>query len=426
MSGVAATPASPLADWWRWLRNPAFWMPVADTFAILTAASLPWSTSAVGIFTACWLGSSALIIDYPAWFRSLKQPICAMPLALFALATVGILWSEASWSAGLHALAPAVKLLYLPGLFQYFARSTRGMWVFAAFLASCTLLMVMSWLVLLDPGISLQRELPQRGIFVKNYIAQSQEFTLCAVVLAYPIYKLVLQRRIGPALALSAIALALIVNMVFVIASRTALVTTPLLLSLFAVLHLSRRTSLLMLGAAIVLAGLSWVASPQLRATVNSTFVQYQLYKEHNVGNSTGLRLEFLQKSLRFMQEAPLLGHGTGSIRTLFEHAAVGSPDHASGFVVENPHNQTLYAGVQWGILGIVVLWAMWLSHLLIFRGQGLVAWIGLVVVVQNILTSQLNSHIFDFHEGWMYVLGVGVAGGMVLGARSQPRTPDP
>ena len=26
-------------------------------------------------------------------------------------------------------------------------------------------------------------------------------------------------------------------------------------------------------------------------------------------------------------------------------------------------------------------------------------------------------AHIFDFHEGWMYVLGVGIAGGMTLAA---------
>jgi hypothetical protein len=37
---------------------------------------------------------------------------------------------------------------------------------------------------------------------------------------------------------------------------------------------------------------------------------------------------------------------------------------------------------------------------------------------VQNIFTSLFNSHLFDFHEGWMYVLGVGVAGGMTLRAR--------
>jgi O-antigen ligase len=46
-----------------------------------------------------------------------------------------------------------------------------------------------------------------------------------------------------------------------------------------------------------------------------------------------------------------------------------------------------------------------------------------LMVVVQNFFTSLFNSHIFDFNEGWMYVLGVGIAGGVVLKARgSEPR----
>ena len=66
----------------------------------------------------------------------------------------------------------------------------------------------------------------------------------------------------------------------------------------------------------------------------------------------------------------------------------------------------------------MILLWALWLTHLALFRGETLAAWVGLMVVVQNMLTSLLNSHLFDFHEGWMYVLGVGVAGGMVLRAR--------
>ncbi len=81
---------------------------------------------------------------------------------------------------------------------------------------------------------------------------------------------------------------------------------------------------------------------------------------------------------------------------------------------------------MQWGVVGIVVLYAMWLSHLLLFRGEGLMAWIGLMVVVQNIFTSLFNSHLFDFHEGWMYVLGVGIAGGMVLKTGSREATPGP
>ena len=121
-----------------------------------------------------------------------------------------------------------------------------------------------------------------------------------------------------------------------------------------------------------------------------------------------------------------MIGHGTGPTRGLFDASRRSPAVSAGSEVIGNPHNQTLNVAVQWGIVGVVVLYAMWLLHLLLFRGEGFVAWIGLLVVVQNIFTSLFNSHIFDFHEGWMYVLGVGVAGGMVLraGSRGEVREP--
>jgi O-antigen ligase len=44
-----------------------------------------------------------------------------------------------------------------------------------------------------------------------------------------------------------------------------------------------------------------------------------------------------------------------------------------------------------------------------------LAAWFGTIIVVQNIVSSLFNSHLFDFTSGWLYVFGVGVLGGMVL-----------
>ena len=43
----------------------------------------------------------------------------------------------------------------------------------------------------------------------------------------------------------------------------------------------------------------------------------------------------------------------------------------ASNDVIGNPHNQTFNVAMQWGIIGVVVLYAMWLLHLLLFRGEG-------------------------------------------------------
>ena len=399
-----------------------------DLIAVLVAALLPWSTSGVAIGMVLWLVALAATLELRPFLRSLKRPICALPIALVALAAIGTLWSDAPWGARIYALSPATKLLALPFLLYHFERSTRGMWVFIAFLASCTLLMVVSWIVAFDPSLSLKRpdEPGGRGIFIKNYIAQSQEFALCAVALAYPIFHLLRMNRIWQALALGAISLGFIVNMAFVIVSRTAMVTMPIMLAVFALLHLKRRTSLIIFGALVVLAGLAWAASPQLQQTADTFLRDYRLYKTENVPTSIGIRLEFWKKSLGFLAEAPLIGNGTGSTRGLFEKAATGATYSATSQVIGNPHNQTLAVAVQWGAAGIILLYAMWLAHLLLFRGEGMATWFGLLIVVQNIFTSLFNSHLFDFHEGWMYVLGVGVAGGMVLQGRARGEAGEP
>ena len=159
----------------------------------------------------------------------------------------------------------------LPFLFYHFERSARGMWVFIAFLVSCALLMVMSWLVLMYPGLTLKQGDVERGIFVKNYIDQSQEFALCAVVLAYPVVTLLRDGKIWQALLLIAIAASFVANMAFVIVSRTALVTMPVMLAVFALMHLKGRTSVMLFSAAIVLGALAWLASPQLQATTENS-----------------------------------------------------------------------------------------------------------------------------------------------------------
>ena len=402
--------------------DPAARIRNVDLIAVLVAVLLPWSTSGVSIGMVLWFAALATTLELRPFLHSLKRPICVLPIALVALAVMGTLWSDAPWNARTYALSPATKLLLLPFLFYHFARSTRGMWVFIAFLASCTLLTVASWMVAIDPSLSLKApgEPTGHGIFVKNYIDQSQEFALCAIVLAFPIITLLREGKIRQSLLLTLVAANFIVNMVFVVVSRTALVTLPVMLAVFAMAHLKWRTNVMLFVAAAVFGALAWTVSPQLQATTDKFTRDYRIYKELNQPTSIGLRLEFWEKSLRFFAEAPVIGHGTGSTRGLFEAAATGPAVLAQAQVIGNPHNQTLNVAVQWGTIGVVVLYAMWLSHFALFRGEGLAAWIGLMVVLQNMFSSLFNSHLFDFHEGWMYVLGVGIAGGMVLRARSE------
>lgn len=416
-----STTAPPMSLLRRYWRDQALWTTIADVFAILTALSLPWSTSLVAIFVLCWLGAVAWVMDWPAYGRLLTQPICYLPFALVGLALIGTLWSDAAWSTRLQAVSPTLKLLVLPGLFYHFERSSRGMWVFAAFLASCALLMVMSWVVAYDPSLSLKgAQSDARGVFVKNYIDQSQEFALCAIALIYPSLQFARSGKSGLSLLVALLAAGFIGTMAFIVVSRSAIVTIPIMLAAVALVHMRLRTTLIIIGVMIALVGVLWMTTTDLRWGPKKLLRDYEVYKTERSVTSVGLRLEFWKKSLQFFSQAPVLGHGTGSLRPLFERAATDYVESTQNGVISNPHNQTLNVAVQWGTIGVILLYAMWLAHLLLFRGQGLVAWIGLLVVVQNMFTSLFNSHLFDFHEGWMYVLGVGVAGGMTLAARQR------
>lgn len=394
-------------------RNTAAWTKAADIAVVLMAISLPWSTSLVAIFAGIWLLLLIPTIELRDFFETLKRPACVFPILLFALAVVGTLWAmDTPWAARLQGINPVAKLLAVPILIRHFEKSGRGLWVALAFLASCTAVMLTSWLMFVDHRIVLD---PTRslGVPVKNYIAQSQEFALCAfAAFGAAVYLLRAERKTSAAF-MAILGAGFLANMAFVASSRTVFVCIPVLFVIFAARHFSARGFMLLMVTVVAAGAIAWTSSPYLRMRTDMISSEYQRYHESNAVTSVGERLEFWRKSIKFVGEAPLIGHGTGSTKALFEKDAVGQTG-VSAQIIGNPHNQTLNVAVQWGLIGCLVLYAMWFAHLKMFAGTGLAAWIGLVAVVENFVSSLLNSHLFDFHEGWIYVLAVGVAGGMV------------
>jgi len=89
---------------------------------------------------------------------------------------------------------------------------------------------------------------------------------------------------------------------------------------------------------------------------------------------------------------------------------------HTAGPARHDHHRGLRTVAIIEATKGVLVLLAMWIAHLLLFvRDGGLAAWVGTIAVVDNIVSSLFNSHLFDFLQGWVYVFGVGVAGGMAL-----------
>ena len=381
-----------------------------ENFAIIAAAGLPWSTSLASSCGLAFLLGFLSTVKPAAFCRSLKHPASATALALCLLAVVGVFWADSlSWLERLRGLTPIAKLLGIPVLIYYFSQSDRGRYVFYAFVASCTVLMLYSWIVLYWPALSIHYKSDQPGVPVKNYIDQSQGFVFCAFSLAAVAIEAM--RRGWRLIAISAaiIAIALLANLAFVNVARTALVYSPVLALLLAYRYLARRQFWIACPALLaVLAGL-WMVSPNLQHKVSAAFTEYRLAQSERGTTSVGQRLELWGKSIELIRAAPVIGHGTGSARILLTRDV---EQQASIPAIGNPHNQTLLFMIQWGLLGAVLLYTMWATHLLTFRGDGIIAWIGFVAVVQNILSSLFNSHLSDFYQGWLYVLAVGIAAG--------------
>jgi hypothetical protein len=385
-----------------------------ENFAIIAAAALPWSTSVASSCALAFLIAFLTTLKPTAFFRSLKHPASISALAVCLIALLGLFWAvDIPWSERLRGLTPIGKLLGIPVLIYYFGQSRRARYIFFAFIASCTILMLYSWIALFFPGFSIHYKSDQPGVPVKNYIDQSQGFAFCAFALAAVAIEAYRKHRRAIAISAAVVATALLANLAFVNVSRTALVYSPILAVLFAYRYLDRRQFWIALLTLVLAAASLWAVSPNLQQKTSAVFIEYKVRMTDRGPSSVGERLTYWDKSIRFFEAAPVMGHGTGSTRTLFQRDAIGKTG-LEAMVTGNPHNQTLLFAVQWGILGCLVLYAMWITHLWTFRGSGLVAWIGLVAVVQNILSSLFNSHLSDFYQGWLYVLVVSLAAGKI------------
>jgi len=405
------------------ISDPEKWAWCADRLAIAVAVVLPWSTTATIALIAIWLVARLPMRDFTALRRAILTPAGGLPVALCAAGVLGLLWSDASFAERVNGLSSYYKLLAIPLLLVQFRcfkpgkvrRTECGIWVLAAFLISCTILLVVSWGLVLLPHLSWRGRNPDIiGVPVKDRITQSSLFVLCAFGLIESACIAWRHARRGWAAALLLLALIFLANVLFVATSRTGLVVVPVLLLLFGASRFGWGGFAGAAVAIIVLGMAAWQASSDLRERVSVVLQEARDYRPGGVRTSAGERLEFWRRSMVFIADAPLLGHGTGSILEQFRRSAVGQTGMASQ-APHNPHNQLFAVAIEIGLLGIVILVAMWAAHIHLFVGAGLLAGTGLAVVVQNVVSSLFNSHLFDFTEGWAYVWGVGVIGGMIL-----------
>lgn len=383
---------------------------LADYLAAAVAVSLPWSTSATSILVTLWVIAVALSFDGGSLRQVGVMPVAVFPIALVVLALGGMLWADVAWPERLYGAVPFLKLLVIPLLLLHFRRTGRGELVFMAFFISACVLLALSWLLALFPEFPWPAK--DHGVPVKDYIIQSGIFTLCFFALLDRAVAMWGKSR-ARSLFLIGLALIFIGNILFVALGRTSLVVIAVLFVLLGFRHFERRALATFIAIGVALVVVAWSASPYLRFRVTHLFEELDSSHVNENDSSAGARVQFWKMSLEIVREAPFIGHGTGSTQAMFAQNAGRDP--SAPREATNPHNQIFAIAIPLGLAGVVLLLAMWAAHFRMFLAPGHAAWIGASIVAQNFVGSLFNSHLFDFTQGWLYVLGVGVAGGIML-----------
>jgi O-antigen ligase len=389
----------------------------ADWEVMAIAVALPWSTSATSILLVVWLITLIPTLNAEMIWREVKSPAGGLPVLLWLLGVIGMLWADANWSERFAGLGSFHRLLAIPLLLAQFRHSANGRWVVAAFLASAVVLLIASWALVLGL-ISWQTRnaFGRPGVMVHDIIAQSTIVLISAFALFWLVRDSLVQRKWGLAIGAGCLAALFLADLIFVATSRAEMFVAPMLVVLLGWRWWDWTGAGLACAAAAVLATAALMSSPHLQTRLQQVIDDVKIYRTTGAHTDVGDHIEFLKKSLAFFSEAPFVGHGTGSLPDLFRRSTIGQTGAAAVPSV-NPHNQILAVGIQLGSLGALVLLAMWFAHFILFSAPTLMGWVGTVVVVENMLSSLTSSHLFDFVHGWLYVLSVGTIGGMMYRA---------
>jgi O-antigen ligase len=358
-------------------------------------------------------------IEREAWRATLSRPAAILPALLFLVLLVGMLWSPDPFGAG--GITHYAKLLLIPVVMAAAITPRQAVQIGFGFLAGCLIVLALSWASILWPS-GPWGWFKSPGVPVKDNAVQSGCFALCAFGLAVSAVRAWSRGHKQRAAGTVLLALLFFADIFLIFVSKTGMLEAFALLGLFLVWFGGWRRALLIAAplVLIIALALSVSAPAQHRLAEFASDIRADKISQESI--STASRQDFWAKAIGFIKQDPLLGHGTGSTKSLYQSLEASRPS-PYGEAVPDPHNQLLAIAIQAGLVGGALLLAMWATHFFLFAGQGVFGALGQAVVLQNLVGSLFNSHLSTVTQGTLYCLAVGLLGGLV--SRRQGHVPD-
>ncbi len=376
---------------------------LSQVFAIIAAFALPLSTAALEIFLSASVLCALLTGKWGQQYKILRtNPVALIFVIFFLLFLVGLSYTSAPPLAALHTVIKYSKFLLGFFLFSVFHDEKTVRYAIVAFLLAATLTLCLSFIKFFSAWDILHRFGSDSGIF-KDHIFTGFLFAFTSY--CYALYALTNKKWRWFFIFLFLLA---VFNVLFINVGRSGyLVFVSLMLLLAWQQWRWRGLFSIAIGLLFFLVSISFFSSnfKQRIQLVQNEVYEYDKGKAENT--SIGLRLGFYKNSLQLFRRHPWLGIGTGGYAQAYTHIA----PHASLGVKNNPHNEYLNIAVQFGLLGIIVLLALFYVHWHeSFKMASTRKNFAQAVLVSIAVGSLFNSWLMDVTQGSFYVLFTALA----------------
>jgi O-antigen ligase len=375
----------------------------AKALLVASAFALALPTAWVSVFLIplafFWLLSGRFQYKYQ---RIRENPAAWMPMALFALYGIGVLYSSAAQSQALDYFAKYHKLLYIPIVVSFLDDATWRRRALDAFLVGMLLVLAVSYLKWM--GLYPHVDIGQGYYAFKGRIVHG-------IFMAFAVY-LFLERafRAGKwRWAWAVLAILALFNLFVLVNGRSGQVAVVAILVWFFLERLGWRAAL---AVVILVPALlwAWSESPSGEDARLFHIAKEIPSAEGQHPGSAGQRMQFIETTFALVAEHPILGGGTGSIVNEYRRYAIQHGYEPGLTNVANPHNEYLLTAQHLGLVGLGLLlymgWLQWRAGGEIGGSDGN-SLRALVIVIG--VASLFNSLVLDAGEGKFYCLLAGI-----------------
>jgi len=355
----------------------AFAIPLSNALtSVVTAAFV--AVMLLGQVVGSWRGRWAVV---------LRHPVALTSLALYCSVLLAALWTAAAPDAARSQMVRSGALLLLPLFAVALWDSAWTRRCLRAFSLAMGLTLALSFAHALwglaDAGAW---PLPYKGGGDAIFHVHITHNVLMSVAVLVWLGQALADPGLRPARrwGLGLLAALAVFNILWMVPGRTGYATLLAGLLVLALVRCPRRwRAHSLLGIVALSAAALWM-SDSVQGRLDRTWREIQAFEGADSArrgdvNLADHRLAIWREALKVAQQRPLLGHGTGSYRTVF-CASAQPPDMCLYGGGKHPHNQFLFIAIEGGLLG-VACYAAWLlalgSALWRQRNEGLLGAIG-------------------------------------------------